>query len=81
MAKYTDFLFCCTTYGFGLIEIKENGNSFHIFDIEKTVVDIVYHRNKVGIEEMVEVLKNYLRRDDRNLIKFMITRRICDAKW
>ena len=42
---------------------------FKIFDVEKTVVDILYYRNKVGIEETKEILKNYLRRDDRNLVK------------
>ena len=51
----------------GATEIQEGVNRFHIFDIEKTVVDIIYYRNKVGIEEMTEVLKNYLRRPDRQI--------------
>ena len=50
------------------IEIIEDGkNRFRIYDIEKTVVDIVYYREKIGIEETKEVLKSYLRRSDRNL--------------
>jgi len=40
---------------------------FHIFDIEKTVVDIIYYRNKIGIEETSEVFKNYLKRRDRQI--------------
>ena len=40
-----------------------------IYDIEKTVVDIIYYRNKVGIEETKEVLTNYLARADRDLVK------------
>lgn len=51
----------------GVTEITEDGNSFHIFDIEKTVVDIIYYRNKMGIEEASEVLRNYLKRQDRNI--------------
>ena len=42
---------------------------FSIYDVEKTVVDILYYRNKIGIEETKEVLKNYLRREDRDLVK------------
>ena len=50
------------------IETVSNGkNQFRIYDIEKTVVDIVFYRVKFGIEETKEVLVNYLRRKDRNL--------------
>ena len=38
-----------------------------IYDIEKTVVDIVFYREKIGIEETKEVLTTYLNRSDRNL--------------
>ena len=31
-----------------LLSPYKGENSFHIFDIEKTVVDIVYYRNKIG---------------------------------
>lgn len=51
----------------GVREISEGGNTFHIFDIEKTVVDIIYYRNKIGTEETSEVLRNYLKRQDRQL--------------
>ena len=40
-----------------------------MYDLEKTVADILYYRNKVGIEETKEALKNYLSRNDRNLNK------------
>ncbi len=53
----------------GVREIREGNNAFHIFDIEKTVADIVYYRNKVGIEEMKEILRNYLGRSDRQIDK------------
>lgn len=51
----------------GVTEVIEDVNKFHIFDIEKTVVDIIYFRNKIGIEETSEVLKNYLKRKDRQI--------------
>ena len=51
----------------GVTEIRNGENSFHIFDIEKTVVDIIYYRNKIGIEETSEVLRNYLKRKDRQI--------------
>lgn len=51
----------------GVQKIWEGENVFHIFDIEKTVVDIIYYRNKVGIEETSEILKKYLKRKDRQI--------------
>lgn len=51
----------------GVRTIEEGANHFRIYDIEKTVVDIIYYRNKVGIEETKEILKNYLQREDRNI--------------
>ncbi len=63
------FYFAASRMDAGVIEVKENGNGFHIFDIEKTVVDIVYYRNKVGMEEAAEALKNYLKSGDRNVDK------------
>lgn len=61
------YYFNPTRMDIGVTEITEDGNSFHIFDIEKTVVDIIYYRNKMGIEETSEVLHNYLKRQDRNV--------------
>ena len=54
----------------GVTKITEGGDSFRIFDIEKTVVDIIYYRNKIGIEETSEVLRNYLKRKDRQPMPF-----------
>ncbi len=54
-------------YNFGISLVEEGKNQFQIFDIEKTVIDIVYYRNKIGIEETKEILTNYLLRPDRNI--------------
>ena len=56
-------------YSMGSTTSSDGACKFSIYDIEKTVVDILYYRNKVGIEETKEVLKNYLRREERNLVK------------
>jgi predicted transcriptional regulator of viral defense system len=53
----------------GVTEINECDETFRIFDIEKTVVDIIYYRNKLGIEETSEILRNYLKRKDRQIDK------------
>ena len=56
-------------YSTGVTTSSDSAGEFPIYDIEKTVVDIVYYRNKVGIEETKEILKNYLIREDRDLVR------------
>lgn len=51
----------------GIETVVDGKNYFRIYNIEKTVVDIVFYREKVGMEEAKEILTNYLRRKDRNL--------------
>ena len=63
-------------YSAGMRSASDGVCEFPIYDVEKTVVDILYYRNKVGIEETKEVLKNYLRSEERNLVKL---RRYADA--
>ena len=53
----------------GVTSISDETGTYRMYDIEKTVVDILYYRNKIGIEETREVLKNYLGKEDRDLIK------------
>lgn len=55
----------------GIETVQEGRNHFKIYDVEKTVVDIVCFREKVGIEETKEILVNYLRRNDRNLNRLL----------
>ncbi len=67
--EITIFYFDHTRMDIGVTEVRDGDNTFHIFDIEKTVIDIIYYRNKIGIEETSEVLKNYLKRKDRQIDK------------
>lgn len=61
------YYFDISRMNLGVTKVMEGDNCFHIFDIEKTVVDIIYYRNKIGIEETSDVLRNYLRRSDRQI--------------
>ncbi|MBF4694248.1 type IV toxin-antitoxin system AbiEi family antitoxin domain-containing protein [Fusibacter ferrireducens] len=54
-------------YDLGVNQIDIGRNQFKIYDKEKTVVDIVYYRNKIGIEETKEILTNYLKQSERNI--------------
>ena len=54
-------------YGMGIVEVQERGNSFRIYDKEKTVCDVIYHRNKMGFEPAMEVLKRYVQQPDRDI--------------
>ena len=63
---YTD-----NRHSLGTKIIWEGRNSFKIYDIEKTVVDIVFYREAVGIEETKEILTVYLQRSERNLNKLL----------
>ena len=56
-------------YVAGIIGISDAAGEYRIYDVEKTVIDILYYRNKVGIAETKEVLKKYLAKPDRNLIQ------------
>lgn len=55
-------------YEQGIATVNDGTGEYRMYDIEKTVVDILYYRNKVGIEETKEILKNYLTKEDRNLV-------------
>lgn len=56
-------------YSTGITQASDNCGTYNIYDVEKTVIDIIYYRNKIGIEETKEVLRNYLARQDRDLVK------------
>ena len=58
-----------TAFNLGMVETSIQGTTIKIYDLEKTVCDIIRFRNKVGIDIAKEVLINYLKRPDRNLAK------------
>ncbi len=58
-------------YQLGSTIVEDGKNSFRIYDIEKTVVDIVFYREKIGISETKEILVTYLARKDRKLNRLL----------
>lgn len=58
-------------YSIGIIEVNDEGNAFKIYDREKTVCDLMLHRNKLGFEPAMETLRMYASRKDRDINKLM----------
>ena len=58
-------------YEIGKLSTIYNEEQITIYDIEKSVCDAIRYRNKVGTDITSEVLKNYLKKTDRNLDKLM----------
>jgi hypothetical protein len=59
-------------YELGITTEKIYDYTVKIYDIEKSVCDAVRFRNKVGMDIAIEVVKNYVRRKDRNFNKLAI---------
>jgi predicted transcriptional regulator of viral defense system len=55
----------------GVVEQNIGGYTVRIYDLEKSVCDAVKYRAKIGTEAMAEILKNYLKRKDRNFSLLM----------
>lgn len=58
-----------TSYATGITQITSHGFTIPIYDVEKTVCDMMRLRNKIGMDTVKEVVEAYLERKDRNLVK------------
>jgi len=56
-------------YQMGIATIDVDNQPVKIYDMERSVCDAVRFRNKVGMDIAIEVVRNYIRREDRNLAK------------
>ena len=56
---------------FGITKQIIAGYTVKITDIERSVCDAVKYRNKIGIDICTEVIRNYLKRSDRNISRLM----------
>ena len=65
------YYFSNQRYELGIDSISIEGGTFKIYDIEKTVCDLLTYRNKYGHEDSLAVLKNYLNRENRNINKLV----------
>lgn len=55
----------------GVEETEIAKHKVKIFCIEKSVCDAIKFRNKIGTEVAIEILRNYLKRKDRNISRLM----------
>ena len=55
----------------GVVETEIANHKVKIFCIEKSVCDAIKFRNKIGTEAAIEILKNYLKRKERNISLLM----------
>ena len=53
----------------GVVRQNINGYLVNIYDLEKSVCDAIKYRTKIGIDTSSEILKNYLKRRDRDIAK------------
>ena len=52
----------------GKVLVKDNfGNEIPMYNLERTICDLVRSRNSIEIQEFTTVLKNYVKRKDKNL--------------
>ena len=56
----------------GKILVKDNfGNEIPMYNLERTICDLIRNRNSIEIQDFTTVLKSYVRRKDKNLILLM----------
>ena len=51
----------------GVIEDVLSGHTVRITNIERSVCDAVKYRNKIGLDVCAEIVRTYLRKEERNL--------------
>jgi excisionase family DNA binding protein len=55
-----------TRYRLGIREINSKNGSYRIYDLEKTVCDFVFYRNRNDPFTYQEIMKNYVQHKDKN---------------
>ena len=56
----------------GKISVIDNGgNEIPMYDLERTICDLIRSRNTIEVQEFNSVLKSYVARKDRNLNRLM----------
>ncbi len=52
---------------FGVVEENVSGHPVRITNMERSVCDAVKYRNKIGLDVCAEIVRTYLRKNNRNL--------------
>ena len=56
----------------GKIIVQDNcGNDIPMYDLERTVCDLMRSRNTIEVQEFNSVIKSYVARKDKNLNRLM----------
>lgn len=58
-------------FNLGIDETEIEGFKVRIYNVEKCVCDAVKFRTRIGIDVCTEIIKEYLKRKDRNIGKLM----------
>ena len=58
-----------TTYSTGIIEVEMSAHRCLIYDMKKSVCDAIKFRNIIGMDVCSEIVRNYMKRPERNLNK------------
>ena len=60
------------SYSLGIIDVQTNlGNSVKVYDKEKTICDLIKHKDKIDFEIYVKAMTRYAKSRDKNINKLM----------
>ena len=60
------------SYNTGIIEIQTNfGNTVRVYDVEKTICDLVKLRGKIEVQHYQTAIKSYMRSKDKDLSRLI----------
>lgn len=60
------------SYNLGIVELQTNyGNSVRVYNVEKTICDLVKMRGKIEVQNYQTAIKSYMRRKDKDLTRLL----------
>lgn len=65
------YFFSDTRFNTGASNIEVCGSAVNIYDIEKTLCDCIFYRNKIGTDIVKEALDNYIKRKSKNIPRLL----------
>lgn len=69
--KIKIFFWSAPLMNLGVMEADFGGGKIRVFDVHRTVCDLVKYRNKIGRDVMLEVIKAYVRRKDKDITQLL----------
>ncbi len=59
-------------YNLGIVELQTNfGNTVRVYNVEKTICDLVKMRGKIEVQHYQTAIKSYMRRKDKDLTRLL----------